>query len=470
MKKWLGVLWLAGLAVAQVDPAHVAQAARRTIQIGGDLAQWDGLPRYEVILSNTFPAKPVGSKGYFSVAWDDQNLYLLGVFQQRSDTLRAQNPADHPEWWTDDTMEVFLKPNLKAAEYLHLAANPRGTRFKAYTFTTEYRTASRIGPDAWVLEWAIPFASLKVSPPSVGAFWGLKVGREHQAASEYPLWPMGGDYHSPSNFGYLVFVDRPGDPASWAERIAAALGQEPPIESRLEGIATYAVYYGKDPAEAEKLVNFDLAIVQPTLPDALLKLLKKAGVKVVAYLSIGEAEPGHLVPKEWILGQNPNWGSYFVDARQPGWQEWVLGKAKEYLDRGFDGLFLDTLDTADLFPEVGPGLVALVKRLRQGFPEAILIQNRGFRLLPETAQALDAVMYENFSSMYDFKSGRYVAVEGDPSPVLPFARRGLVVLAMDYALPEEQDLLVRDYQRAREFGFVPYVSVILLDRVFLHNP
>lgn len=470
MRRWIGAWLLMGMALAQVDPAHVAQAARRTIQIGGDLAQWEGLPRYEVVLSNTFPAKPVGSKGYFSVAWDGENLYLLGVFQQRADTVRANHPEDHSEWWTDDTMEVFLKPNLKGAEYLHLAANPKGTRFRAYTFTTEYRTHARVEPDRWVLEWAIPFSSLKVSPPSVGTVWGLKVGREHQAASEYPLWPMGGDYHSPTNFGYLAFVENPEEPASWAARISHLLGQEPPLESRIKDIATYAVYYGVDQKEAEKLVNFDLAIVQPTLPREALKTLKEAGVKVLAYLSVGEAEPEHQVPKEWVLGKNPNWGSYFIDARQPGWQEWVMDKAREYLGMGFDGLFLDTLDTADLFPEVGQGLVALVKRFREAFPTTILVQNRGFRLLPETVSAVDGVMYENFSSMYDFKAGRYVAVESDPSPVLPFAKRGLVVLAMDYALPEQEDLVVRAYVRAREFGFVPYVSVIQLDRVFLHNP
>lgn len=470
MKRWIGLLALGGLALAQVDPGLVAQAAWRTIRIGEGLSQWEGLPRYEVALSNTFPAKPVAHKGYFSLAWDQENLYVLGVFEQRAETVRAQNPPDHSEWWTDDTMEIFLRFNPKGAEYVHLAANPKGTRFKAYTFTTAYRTAGRVEKDRWILEWAIPFASLKVTPPTVGTVWGLKVGREHQAASEYPLWPVGGDYHAPTNFGYLVFVKEPQDPKALADRIALLLGQEPPIQSRLEGIATYAVYYGSDPQEAAKLVNFDLAIVQPYLPNSALKLLKEAGVKVVAYLSIGEAEPNHPVPKDWILGQNPNWGSYFVDARKPGWQEWVLGQAKSYLERGFDGLFLDTLDTADLFPEVGPGLVALVRKLREAFPKAILVQNRGFRLLPETATLIDAVMYENFSAMYDFKAKAYGPVEGDPSVVLPYAKRGLVVLTMDYALPEQEDLVRRAYVRAREFGFIPYVSVIALDRVFLHNP
>ncbi|MGC8904590.1 endo alpha-1,4 polygalactosaminidase [Thermus sp.] len=471
MRKWIGLLGFLGLALGQVAPEMVAQALPRTIRIGGELSQWEGLPRYEVVLSNTFPAKPVGHKGYFSVAYDRENLYLLGVFEQKAETVRANNPADHNEWWTDDTMEVFLRLDPKKPEYLHLAANPKGTRFKAYTFTTEYRTSGRIEKDRWILEWAIPFASLKVDPPKPGTIFGLKVGREHQAASEYPLWPVGGDYHSPTNFGYLVFVERLEDPKALAQRVSAYLGEEPPIQSRLEGIATYAVYYGTDPAEAAKLVNFDLAIVQPNLPKAALLELKRAGVKVVAYLSVGEAEPGRVsVPKDWILGQNPNWGSYYVDARKPGWQDLVLSQAKDYLAQGFDGLFLDTLDTADLFPETAPGLVALVKRLREAFPQAILVQNRGFRVLPETARYVDAVMYENLSSMYDFKAGRYVPVDNDPSPVLPFAKRGLVVLALDYALPEDQGLIERAYVRARELGFIPYVSVIRLDRVFLHNP
>lgn len=471
---WFLALMASALGFAQVDPAHVAQAVRRTIEIGKGLEQWSGLPQYPVVLSNTFPAKPVVHGGYFSLAWDDRHLYVLGVFEQRAETVKAALPQDHPEWWNDDTMEIFLKPDPKGVEVLHLAANPKGTRFKAYTFTADYATSGQVEANRWVLEWAIPFASLKVAPPQPGTVWALKVGREHQAAQEYPLWPMGGDYHAPTNFGYLVFVEKPEDPKALAQRVQALLGVEPPIHSRLQDIATYAVYYGNDPQEAAKLVNFDLAIVQPSLPKESLALLKKNGVKVVAYLSIGEAEPdrdyGRPLPKEWLLGQNPNWGSYFVDANQKGWQELMLQMAESYLKAGFDGLFLDTLDTADLYPQVAPGLVAIVQALRERFPEAILVQNRGFRLLPKTAELVDAVMYENLSAMYNFQEKRYVAVDGDPTPVLPYAKRGLVVLALDYALPEDEALVRRAYMRARELGFVPYVSVILLDRVFLHNP
>lgn len=476
-RQWLlGSLVAVGLAWAQVDPAHVAQAVHRSIRLGGDLEQWQGIPQYPVILSNTYPSKPVSHPGYFSVAWDEENLYFLGVFTQEAGTVRAGLPADHPQWWEDDTMEIFLKtaPLDKGSEVIHLAANPRGTRFKAYTYTTDYQTQGRILPDRWILEWAIPFRSLRTKTPTVGEFWNLKVGREHQAAAEYPLWPMGGDYHSPTNFGFLAFVREPQDPGALANGIAQLLGVEAPIKSRLEGLLSYAVYYGTDKEELAKLVNFDLAILQPKWSREDIAYLKANGVKVISYLSLGEVEPnldyGQPIPEAWILGRNPHWGSQYVDASQPGWQELILELANRYRQSGFDGFFLDTLDTADLFPQVAAGLVALVKGLRDRFPEAILIQNRGFRLLPQTAEYLDAVMYESFSTTYDFKGQRYLAFDGDPGVVLPYAKRGLVVLALDYASPTDAALVERAFVRAREFGFIPYVSTILLDRVYLQNP
>lgn len=470
---WL-LLLLIGMASAQVDPAWVAQALKRSIPLG-DLSAWEGLPQYPVRLSNTYPPKPVAHEGYFSVAWDENHLYFLGVFQQDAETVRAELPADHQEWWKDDTMEIFLRtdPKNKAAPALHLAVNPKGTRFKAYTFTDRYRSLGRIEAQRWVVELAIPLGEV-LPRPKVGEVWNLKVGREHQAAAEYPLWPMGGDYHSPENFGYLVFTEDTQDNAELARRIQEFLGAEPPIPSRLQGITSYAVYYSRAAEELAKLVNFDLAILQPDLPLEALSSLKANGVKTLAYLSIGEVEPGRdygqPIPQAWILGQNPNWGSFYVDASQPGWQDLVLSLARRYLERGFSGLFLDTLDTADLYPQAASGLVQIVKRLREAFPEAILVQNRGFRLLPQTAPYLDGVMYENLSAMYRFDQGRYVPVDSDPSPVLPYLKRGLVVLALDYAPPEDKALVERCYVRARELGFIPYVSTIQLDRVYLLAP
>ena len=477
-----GGLALSGLASAQiaVPEGSVAQAVRRTITVGGDLAQWNGLPKYPVILSNGVPSVPVKFAGTYSLAFDDKNLYVLGVFDQPKDTVLAKLSEAAPEWWNDDVMELYLRPTpfVAAPTDLHLATNPAGARFKAYTATTDYKSAGRIEDNRWVLELALPLNTATLPAVKAGDVWGLKVGREHQKAGEYPIWPVGGDFGSPNNFGYLAFTDKLAEAKTVAGGISATLGKSSvgsPLQSRLSDIGSYSVYYGKDSADIEQLVNYDLAIVQPyTLSAAQLKMLHDNGTRVVAYMTIGELDRNSAaapkVDPAWVLGKNANWGSQFIDASQPGWQAIVAEQADALIKTGYDGFFLDTLDTVDLYPKTGGGLVKIVQNLRADHKDALIIQNRGFSLLAQTAPSLDAVMFESFSSSYDFKKKTYGAVGGDPSYVENLAKRGLKVLALDYAEPGQLDLITKSYERAKSFGFVPYVSTINLDKVYTNNP
>ncbi len=467
-------------ATNDVPVGSVSQAVKRTITLGGDLKQWADLPQYKVILSNGVPSVPVKNSGYYSLAFDDKNLYILGVFDQAKDTVLAKLATDAGEWWNDDVLELYMRtqPFATAPTDLHYAINPAGTRFKAYTATTDYKSFGRIEDNRWVLELAIPLGSATLPSAKAGDIWGLKVGREHQKAGEYPIWPIGGDFSSPNNFGYLSFVDKATEASSVAKTITTTLGKSSvgsPLTSRLSDIGSYSVYYGKKAADVEQLANYDLAIVQPgTVSAAQLKTLHDNGTRVAAYLTIGELDKDSAfnakVPAEWVLGTNANWGSKFIDASQPGWQALIKEQADALIKAGFDGFFLDTLDTADLYPKAGPGLVQIVQNLRKAYPDAVLVQNRGFALLNQTAPSLDAVMFENFSSGYNFKDKTYGATSGDPSFVQNVAKRGLKVLALDYATPDQTDLVTRSYSRAKSYGFVPYVSTINLDAVYTANP
>ncbi|GAA4017982.1 hypothetical protein GCM10022631_33490 [Deinococcus rubellus] len=463
-----------------VPASSVAQAVKRTINVGGDLKQWDGLPQYKVILSNGVPSVPVNNSGYYSLAYDDQNLYVLGVFDQPKDSVKAVLKTDAGEWWNDDVMELFIRtqPFVNAPAEAHFAVNPAGTRFKAYTATTDYKSVGRIEDNRWVLELAIPLNTATFPAVKAGDIWALKVGREHQKAAEFPIWPVGGDFNSPNNYGYLAFTEKPADASALATAVTEKLGKSPagsPLESRLSDIGSYSVYYGNKAADVQKLLNYDLAIVQPsTVNAAQIKMLRDNGTRVVAYMTIGELDRNNAaapaVDPSWILGENKNWGSKFIDASQPGWQKIVADEAAKLKGQGFDGFFLDTLDTADLYPKIGPGLVKIVQDLRAAYPDVVIVQNRGFALLNQTAPSIDAVMFENFSSQYSFDQKTYGSVNGDPSFVEALSKRGLKVLALDYAQPEQQDVITRDYQRAKSFGFVPYVSTITLDKVYEANP
>jgi uncharacterized protein (TIGR01370 family) len=234
-------------------------------------------------------------------------------------------------------------------------------------------------------------------------------------------------------------------------------------KGRLDGVQSYAVYYGNNLEYTAHLGDYDLGIVQPnTLSIPALKKLTSSGKRLVAYITVGESDgPSLGLPKEWVLGTNENWGSKFVDANQVGWQDRVLERATDIISFGFSGFFLDTLDTVDLFPKTKPGMIRIVERLREKFPNAVIVQNRGFAVLPETTRLIDAVMFEDYSTSYNFDTQKYLSSDGDISAVLPVLKTGVKVLALDYA--DDPKLRRRAIDRAKAAGFLPFVTNISLN-------
>jgi hypothetical protein len=217
-----GVMWLCSWLAAQpLDSGDIAQAVKRTITLGGGLEQWQDLPQYPVTFSNAAEPTPVTSAGYYSVAWDDANLYVLGVFDQPQETLLASLPGDAPEWWTGDTLEIFVRPT-PGAERLHFAMNPRGTPFAEFTSSVNYQAVSQSEETRWILEVALPFGDV-LPAVQVGDVWGFKVGRGYVSASEYSLWPNGGDFQGETNFGSLYFTETLEDPEDLYSRLAPGL-------------------------------------------------------------------------------------------------------------------------------------------------------------------------------------------------------------------------------------------------------
>lgn len=246
-----------------------------------------------------------------------------------------------------------------------------------------------------------------------------------------------------------------------------------PVRDQIKTIENYIVYYGR--GRADDLATFDLAIIQPdTLSADELQQLRRQGTLVVSYLSVGEAEPGRQwyadgrVDPRWLLGKNPNWGSYYVDASQKGWQDLMVSLTGEFLDKGFDGVFLDTVDTVDAYPRTTQGMIDLITGLRQAYPDALLVQNRGFTVIEQVAPQIDALMFEDLITSYDFVNQEYIYADntftaGEMADLSQ--RTGLPILALDYAPPENAAMAYRSIQTAKEYGFIPAVSVIQLDDI-----
>jgi len=256
-------------------------------------------------------------------------------------------------------------------------------------------------------------------------------------------------------------------PAASQSSIASA-------RDRIRSIQSFVVYYGA--GKLDDLARYDLAIIdRNTLTPGEVTELESRGTLVVGYLSVGEIEGNDpwlkdgTVPRSWILGRNKNWGSLFVDASQPGWRDLMTQEAGSILDYGFDGVFLDTVDTAiDVAPQTEPGMIELIRGLREAYPNALLVQNRGFDVAEQIPDVIDAEMFEDLSTSYSFKKAEYIRVDnsGEAQQLVDLhGKTGLPILALDYADPSDTATAARAVRIAKSYGFVPSVSVIQLDEI-----
>jgi uncharacterized protein (TIGR01370 family) len=237
----------------------------------------------------------------------------------------------------------------------------------------------------------------------------------------------------------------------------------------------WAVFYGADaPSEAfaeHRMVVFD----SDRHPD--IEPIAARRTQVLGYLSIGEVHRTRSyfaeVEREGLLVyENPTWpGAFAVDVRDARWRKRIVEElVPAILARGFQGVFLDTADTA----------IDLERRDRTKFAGATLatielvkaIRSRHPQILPAVENAIDMVLAESLVTAWDFPNKRpRMAPAGERAAQvaqLVDARRRtpkLRVLALEYWTPEDTARIKEIYAEVRALGFAPYVATVALDRV-----
>lgn len=266
-----------------------------------------------------------------------------------------------------------------------------------------------------------------------------------------------------------------------------------PARQRFAKAASYCCYYGA--GETSDLSHFDAVILHtPAQTAADIKRLNELGVVTIGYLSVGEDDqlqagngqgPGGKA--SWYFNKhNPNepdkngtWNSWYANAADPLWRANRVAEARRLCDEvGFAGIFLDTIETCDAYPQSRAGMIQLVTELRAALRDKVIVMNRGFSLLKESTlcSAIDGLMFESFTDSYDWDSKSYIefapqdmdatraVMDRDVTP----AKRlyPLRVLALDYCRADQTDRIQRAFDRAATFGMVPGVAPIFLDDVY----
>lgn len=235
-----------------------------------------------------------------------------------------------------------------------------------------------------------------------------------------------------------------------------------------------AFYYGTTPP-MDLLAGYDIAVLEPDSGFSPREH-PTPHTRWFAYASVGEVTPHRRyyrdIPSDWFLGRNATWASHIIDQGQPGWPAFFVRHVIDPLwARGYRGFFLDTLDSYQLAAKTDAararqraGLVQVIRAIKQRHPEARLILNRGFELLPQVHGEVEAVAFESLFSGWDQARQRYLPVpEDDRAWLLGQARivreqYKLPVIAIDYCAPDDESCARSTIDRISAAGLIPVVT------------
>lgn len=242
-----------------------------------------------------------------------------------------------------------------------------------------------------------------------------------------------------------------------------------------------ALYYGAQPPWPS-LQAYDEVVVDPDhVPNPAAVGL--AHTRLTAYVALGEVQPSRAyasrIPPTWLIGDNQDWGSRIVDQSQSAWPAFFVREVITPLwAAGYRSFFFDTLDSYHRVSKTAAqrrtqedGMVAVVQAVKAAYPDARLVFNRGFEILPRTHQWVAMVAAESLFQGFDAGKQRYTEVpEADRTWLLGQLNTvrnqyQLPVLAIDYVPPLQRKLARATAQRIAALGFIPFVSQPTLDSV-----
>jgi uncharacterized protein (TIGR01370 family) len=247
----------------------------------------------------------------------------------------------------------------------------------------------------------------------------------------------------------------------------------------------WVVVYSEKPAIAE-FRDYDLVVLDSVSHPPLRPLLERKKT-VIGYISLGEVENYRdyykAVEKEGILYEkNPNWpDSRYIDVRDQRWTKRVVEELiPRILHKGFEGIFIDTLDNPAELERRDPakfkGMTAaaanLVRAIRRQYPGIYIMLNRSYEILPAVDGLIDAVLGESVFTEIDFEKKTYRMADArtyrqqvEWLKAAQSRQPKLKVYTLDYWVPGDAAGVARIYAEQRSNGFIPYVSVKELDRV-----
>jgi len=187
---------------------------------------------------------------------------------------------------------------------------------------------------------------------------------------------------------------------------------------------------------------------------------KATGAKVLCYLSIGEAENYRSYwdknNKGYIGEENPDWpGNFRVQYWHQAWQQ-QIGKVLELIIRaGFDGVYLDTIDTYEYWVdrsiqgarnEMIEFVRALSKKAKLFKDDFMIVPQNGIDLLasPSYRVVIDGIGVENLILQEDGKRQPEKTIGAKGALLDLLLKEGKPVLCTEYTDNKAVSLAIRN--------------------------
>lgn len=181
---------------------------------------WQRAPRLLPFVMQGSWRKAADEEADARVVHDGARLYLRVISDEPNPrSIRPFQEGTEPERWGHGSVEMYLSAEWGEKPWYHFIVHTSGRTYDARQFEREWDPPagwygrSRTEGDKWVLEVAIPFASLEMPGVGSGSRLGLKLCR-YRAKDEILLWPS----LSPEPDGRYCVVYRP-DPTGYAQLV-----------------------------------------------------------------------------------------------------------------------------------------------------------------------------------------------------------------------------------------------------------
>lgn len=257
---------------------------------------------------------------------------------------------------------------------------------------------------------------------------------------------------------------------------AIALVIVPRVAAAERALPSTAIYYGRE-VPTELLAHYDRVVVEA---DNYTAAPASPRATVFAYVSVGEIQSSRSwykdVPRNLVLGRNATWNSEVVDTKNPEWSRFLLDRVIEPLwKQGYRGFFFDTLDSYQRIvtapaqrAEHAAAIGRFVTALRQRHPEAKILFNRGFEILPHVGR-IDGLVAESLFKTCDASGKNCRNVPDAESKALltrlraAQTERGIPITVIDYVPSADIAGRRAAVKRIADHGFDAWVTSPSLD-------